>query len=162
MAAVVADVTVNKKTGKITVTNLYGAQDTGLIVYPGGVENQAVGSMTQGPSRALFEQVIFNKTNVTSLDWVTYPILRFKDAPKITFSLVQRTDIPAVATGTPRALAARDRLRRAADRSDRGCDRERVLRRDGRSCPPGADQPGPRQGSPQGRRRRLIAPGRET
>ena len=37
---------------------------------------------------------------MTSLDWVTYPILRFKDAPKITFSLVQRTDIPAVATGT--------------------------------------------------------------
>jgi nicotinate dehydrogenase subunit B len=100
MAAVVADVSVNKKSGKITVSNLYGAQDTGLSIYPGGVENQAVGSMTQGLSRALNEQLVFNKTNVTSLDWVTYPILRFKDAPKITFSLVQRTDIPAVATGT--------------------------------------------------------------
>ena len=100
MAAVVADVSVNKKSGKITVSNLYGAQDTGLTIYPGGVENQAVGSMTQGLSRALNEQLVFNKTNVTSLDWVTYPILRFKDAPKITFSLVQRTDIPAVATGT--------------------------------------------------------------
>ena len=100
MAAVVADVSVNKKSGKITVSNLYGAQDTGLTIYPGGVENQAVGSMTQGLSRALNEQLVYSKTNVTSLDWVTYPILRFKDAPKITFSLVQRTDIPAVATGT--------------------------------------------------------------
>ena len=100
MAAVVADVSVNKKSGKVSVSNLYGAQDTGLSIYPAGVENQAVGSMTQGLSRALNEQLVFNKTNVTSLDWVTYPILRFKDAPKITFSLVQRTDIPAVATGT--------------------------------------------------------------
>ena len=44
---------MNKKTGKISATHLYGAQDTGLVVYIGGVENQAVGSMTQGLSRAL-------------------------------------------------------------------------------------------------------------
>jgi nicotinate dehydrogenase subunit B len=100
MAAVVADVSVNKKTGKITAKHLYGAQDTGLSVYPGGVENQAVGSMTQGLSRALHEQLVFNKSNVTSLDWVTYPILRFKDAPPITVSIIQRMDIPAVDNGT--------------------------------------------------------------
>jgi CO/xanthine dehydrogenase Mo-binding subunit len=100
MAAIVAEVSVNKKSGKITATNLYGAQDTGLSVYTGGVENQAVGSMTQGLSRALYESLVFNKSNVTSLDWVTYPILRFKDSPPITFSLVQRTDIPAVDNGS--------------------------------------------------------------
>ena len=100
MAAIVADISVNKKTGKISATHLYGAQDTGLSVYIGGVENQAVGSMTQGLSRALYEQLAFNKSNVTSLDWVTYPILRFKDSPTITFSVIQRTDIPAVDSGT--------------------------------------------------------------
>jgi len=100
MAGIVADISVNKKTGKITATNLYGAQDTGLSVYTGGIENQAVGSMTQGLSRALYEALTFNKSNVTSLDWVTYPILRFKDSPQITFSLVQRTDIPAVDSGS--------------------------------------------------------------
>ncbi len=100
MSAIVADVSVNKKTGKITATHLYGAQDTGLSVYVGGVENQAVGSMTQGLSRTLYEQLEFNKSNVTSLDWVTYPILRFKDAPNVTFSVIQRTDIPAVDSGT--------------------------------------------------------------
>ena len=100
MSGIVADISVNKKTGKITTTHLYGAQDTGLSVYLGGVENQAVGSMVQGLSRAIYEQLAFNKSNVTSLDWVTYPILRFKDSPEITFSVVQRTDIPAVDSGT--------------------------------------------------------------
>jgi len=106
MAGIVADISLNKKTGKISVSNLYGAQDTGLTVYMGGVENQAVGSMTQGLSRALHEQVTFNKTNVTSLDWVTYPILRFMDAPKITFSVIQRTDIPSVDSGSVAADGA--------------------------------------------------------
>ncbi len=106
MTGIVADITLNKKTGKITATNLYGAQDTGLSIYVGGVENQGVGSMTQGLSRALYEQVKFNKTNVTSLDWVTYPILRFVDAPKITFSVIQRTDIPSVDSGTVAANGA--------------------------------------------------------
>ena len=103
MIAEVADVSVNKKSGKIVCTNVYCAQDTGLTQYVGGVANQAEGSITQGASRALFEQVVFNKSNVTSLDWVTYPIMRFEDAPKIHFEIVQRTDIPAV--NTPTVLA---------------------------------------------------------
>ena len=106
MSAIVADISVNKKTGKISATHLYGAQDTGLSVYIGGVENQAVGSMTQGLSRALYEQLGFNKSNVTSLDWVTYPILRFKDSPPISFSVIQRTDIPAVDSGTVASAGA--------------------------------------------------------
>jgi CO/xanthine dehydrogenase Mo-binding subunit len=100
MAGIVADIKVNKTSGKISVTNLYGAQDTGLSVYLGGVENQAVGSMTQGLSRAMLEAVNFDKSHVTSLDWVSYPILRFKDSPPITFSVVQRKDIPSVDSGT--------------------------------------------------------------
>jgi nicotinate dehydrogenase subunit B len=106
MSGIVAEIKLNKTTGKISVPNLYGAQDTGLTVYIGGVENQGVGSMTQGLSRALLEQVKFNKSNVTSLDWITYPILRFADSPKITFSVIQRTDIPSVDTGTVAANGA--------------------------------------------------------
>jgi nicotinate dehydrogenase subunit B len=99
-AAIVAEIELNKKTGKIVVKHVYGAQDTGLTVYPGGVENQAVGSIVMGASRALLEQVRFDKKRVTSFDFVTYPIMRFNDAPKVTFSIVQRTDIPAIDTGT--------------------------------------------------------------
>ncbi len=100
MVANVADIQLNKKTGKIVPLHLYSAQDTGLTVYPGGIENQAVGSLTQGASRALFEEVAFNRRQVTSLDWVTYPIMRFVDAPLITFDYIQRMDIPGINTGT--------------------------------------------------------------
>ena len=87
--------------------------------------------------------VAFNKTRVTSLDWVTYPILRFKDAPKITNVVVQRPD----------KLAAR--RRRAAVLPDPGGDRERVLRRDRRAHPRGADDAGARTQRPQGGGSRL-------
>jgi CO/xanthine dehydrogenase Mo-binding subunit len=100
MAAIVAEIELNKKTGKIVVKHVYGAQDTGLTVYPGGVENQADGSIVQGTSRALLEQVRFDKKRVTSFDFVSYPIMRFVDAPKVTFSIIQRTDIPAIDSGT--------------------------------------------------------------
>jgi len=98
--AIVADITVNKKTGKITPTHFYCAQDTGLTVYPDGIANQAEGGLIQGASRALTETVSFDKHQVTSLDWVSYPIMRFKDAPLTTFAYIQRTDIPATQTGT--------------------------------------------------------------
>jgi CO/xanthine dehydrogenase Mo-binding subunit len=55
-----------------------------LVINPASVENQIVGQQIQGTSRALHEEVVFSKTNVTSLDWATYPILRFKDHPKVT------------------------------------------------------------------------------
>ena len=99
MVANIADIEVNRKTGKIRVEKLYSAQDTGLVVYPGGVENQAVGSLVQGASRALVEEVAFDGSRVTSLDWVTYPIMRFKDSPKVQFEFIQRTDIPAASAG---------------------------------------------------------------
>jgi len=79
------DIEVNKKTGKILVKHVYGAQDAGLTVNPNLVENQMMGAMVQGVSRALFEELAFNKNQVTSLDWVSYPIMRFKE-PKLRFS----------------------------------------------------------------------------
>jgi CO/xanthine dehydrogenase Mo-binding subunit len=90
--AAVADITVNKTSGKITVNHLYSAMDAGLTINPGLVENQMSGLMIMGTSRALYEQVRFSKSNVTSLDWVSYPILRFKDHPKVTVAVVQFTD----------------------------------------------------------------------
>jgi CO/xanthine dehydrogenase Mo-binding subunit len=95
----IADIQVNTKTGKITPLHFYCAQDTGLTVYPEGVQNQAVGSLIQGASRVLSEQVVFDRHQVTSLDWVTYPMMRFKDAPQVTFEFIQRTDIPAISGG---------------------------------------------------------------
>ena len=100
-ASTVADITVNKKTGKITVDHVYAAQEAGLTVNPNLVENQMLGSVVQGVSRLLFEEVRFNKSYVTSVDWVTYPIMRFKDSPGFTPVIVQRTDKPSLGSGEP-------------------------------------------------------------
>ena len=103
--AIVADVTVNKKTGKITATHLYAAQDAGTTVNLASVENQMSGCLIQGCSRALLEEVRFTRERQTSLDWISYPILRFKEAPKVTTVVVQRTDQPSTGSGEPTTAA---------------------------------------------------------
>jgi len=94
----VADIEVNKKTGKITVKHVFVASDAGLIVYPDGMHNNEEGAIMQGVSRSLAEQLTFNKSNVTSLDWVAYPMVRFKEAPKVTLEALQRFDVPVTDT----------------------------------------------------------------
>ena len=103
--AIVADITVNKKTGVITVDHLYAAQDAGTTVNPASVENQMVGCLVQGVSRALIEEVRFTKVRQTSLDWVTYPVVRFKQAPNVTTVVVQRLDQPSSGSGEPTTAA---------------------------------------------------------
>jgi CO/xanthine dehydrogenase Mo-binding subunit len=92
-SAGVVDIEVNKKTGKITVQRMFVAVDAGFIVYPDGLHSNEEGAAIQGVSRALHEQVVFDKRGVTSTDWVTYPILRFKDSPELVLKGLQRTDV---------------------------------------------------------------------
>jgi CO/xanthine dehydrogenase Mo-binding subunit len=98
-SAAIADIEVNKKTGKITVLRVYLGADAGYVVYPDGLHNNEEGAVIQGVSRALHEEVAFDTRSVTSLDWVSYPILRFRDTPKIVFELRSRTDVPINDTG---------------------------------------------------------------
>jgi CO/xanthine dehydrogenase Mo-binding subunit len=79
-----ADVQVDMKTGKVTVLHSAVAQNNGITVGPDLVANQMSGSLIQGLSRAMHEAPAWNKERVTTIDWVTYPILRFKDSPKVT------------------------------------------------------------------------------
>ena len=81
---------MNRATGKVRIVHLYGAIDAGQVVNPGNVEAQITGQMVQTASRMLLEEVKFNETAVTSLDWLSYPILRFEDVPEITPIVVQR------------------------------------------------------------------------
>lgn len=87
--AVVADVEVNKKTGKVTVKHVYHALSAGLAVYPDGITNQIVGGTVQSISWTLVEQIRFTRTRVASTDFVSYPILRFKETPSVTPILIQ-------------------------------------------------------------------------
>jgi len=86
----VAEIEVNKETGRVVAKHLYGAIDAGLVVNPGIVEAQITGQLVQTASRMFKEEVTFNTTNVTSLDWNSYPILRFEETPEVTPVVVQR------------------------------------------------------------------------
>ena len=88
--AAVAEIEINKETGKVLAKHLYGAIDAGLVVNPGNVESQISGQLVQTASRMFKEEVTFSKNNVTSLDWNSYPILRFEECPQVTPVVVQR------------------------------------------------------------------------
>jgi nicotinate dehydrogenase subunit B len=104
--AAIADIEVNKKTGKITVKHVYQAVSAGLAVSIGGIENQIVGGVTQILSRLLVEKYRYSTTRVTSTDFVSYPIMRFRDAPKVTPIVIQWSSNPLTAgVGEPVAMA---------------------------------------------------------
>ena len=97
--AAVAEIEVNKDTGRIVAKRMFGAIDAGLAVNPGNIENQISGQLIQTVSRMLKEEVTFNTTNVTSLDWNSYPILRFEEAPEVTPIVVQRMNERSTGAG---------------------------------------------------------------
>jgi len=97
--AAVADIEVDRRTGNIVAKQLYGALDCGLAVNPALVENQIVGMMIQATSRMLKEEVTFDSTGVTSVDWVSYPVLRFAEHPNCTPVVVQRINEPSTGAG---------------------------------------------------------------
>ncbi len=102
----VAEIEVNKETGKVRVKRMYGAIDAGLAVNPAFIENQISGQLVQTASRMLLEEVTFNKTNVTSLDWNSYPILRFEECPEVIPIVVQRLDQKSTGAGEEVMAAA--------------------------------------------------------
>jgi CO/xanthine dehydrogenase Mo-binding subunit len=98
-AAAVADVEVNKSTGSVLVKRITLAHDCGLMVNPDGVKNQVEGNIVQGVSRALLEEVRFNADGVTSLDWASYPILKFSQVPEVDTVLINRPDVEPLGAG---------------------------------------------------------------
>jgi CO/xanthine dehydrogenase Mo-binding subunit len=97
--ALVAEVEVNRSTGAIRVTDVWCSHDCGQIVNPDGAINQIEGGIVQTISRTLLEELKFDQTHVTSTDWVSYPILRFPEVPRIHVSLINRPDMPLWGAG---------------------------------------------------------------
>ena len=92
-AAAAAEIDVNRATGEIAVRHIYTAQDYGLVINPDLVTSQAEGMSVQAVSRLLMEEVLFDEAAVTSLDWGSYPLARFTDAPKVTHTPISRPGI---------------------------------------------------------------------
>ncbi len=102
----VADVEVDRDTGQVTVKRLFGAIDAGLVVNPAIVESQIRGQLVQTASRMLYEEVTFDTAGVTSVDWVSYPILRFQESPEVTAVVVQRVNERSLGAGEEVMAAA--------------------------------------------------------
>jgi nicotinate dehydrogenase subunit B len=79
--ATIADVVVDPASGQIQVKRVVVAHDCGLVINPDGLRNQIEGNVIQSISRTLHEEVTFDRSRVTSRDWMGYPILRFKEIP---------------------------------------------------------------------------------
>jgi CO/xanthine dehydrogenase Mo-binding subunit len=93
------DVTVERATGRIRVTRVVASQDCGLMINPDCVQAQLEGNILQTLSRALHEEVVYDRDRVTTVDWASYPILTFPEVPKLEFELIQRLDQPPLGAG---------------------------------------------------------------
>jgi nicotinate dehydrogenase subunit B len=102
----VAEVEVERASGVVRVTRLWGALDAGCAVNPGIVEAQIVGQLVQTVSRMLHEEVTFGPAGVTSLDWASYQVARFSDCPEIVPIVVQHLDQPSSGAGEEVMAAA--------------------------------------------------------
>ena len=101
----VAEIEVDTETGIVVAKHMYGAIDPGQVINPGIVEHQIEAQMCHAASRMLKEEVTFSKTNVTSLDWASYGVLRHGEAPEVTAIAVSRPNVPSSGAGEE-ALAA--------------------------------------------------------
>jgi nicotinate dehydrogenase subunit B len=99
--AAVAEVEVNRKTGKIRCTHIVIVQDNGLTINPRAVKLGIEAGVVQTVGRTLLEEVKFNRSNVTSLDWDGYPIIRFTDVPSVDVISIDQPGLRATGSGEP-------------------------------------------------------------
>jgi CO/xanthine dehydrogenase Mo-binding subunit len=93
------EVAVDRASGQIAVERVACAHDCGQIINPDGVRAQVEGSILQTISRVLMEEVMFDRSRVVSVDWASYPILRFSGVPKINIELINRPTEQPVGAG---------------------------------------------------------------
>jgi nicotinate dehydrogenase subunit B len=101
--AAVAEVQVDRPSGQVRVNRVVVAQDCGQIINPDGVRAQVEGCVIQTTSRTLKEELKWDRSRVTSLDWVTYPILTFPEVPRVEIELINRPAEPPWGVGEPAA-----------------------------------------------------------
>jgi nicotinate dehydrogenase subunit B len=100
--ATVAEVEVNRRTGAVHVKRFVCAHDCGLIINPEALRGTIAANLIQSLSRSLKEEVMFDNTHVTSVDWNTYPVARASDIPdQVDILLIDHPEIPPSGAGEP-------------------------------------------------------------
>ncbi|KWV46274.1 aldehyde dehydrogenase [Bradyrhizobium macuxiense] len=98
--AVASEVEVDRETGRARLVRAVAAVDAGQVVNPDGITNQIEGAIVQSTSWTLYESVSFDEARITSIDWQTYPILRFNAVPdKIDVRIINRPGQPFLGSG---------------------------------------------------------------
>jgi nicotinate dehydrogenase subunit B len=105
VVAQVADIELDKTSGQVSVKKVTVAHDCGIIVNPDGLRNQIEGNVVQGTSRALIEEVDFDENGVNSLDWTSYPIIRFNQVPDVDIVLINRPELEPMGAGEAASIA---------------------------------------------------------
>jgi nicotinate dehydrogenase subunit B len=90
---------VDRASGRIDIRRVVCAHDCGLIVNPDALRNQIEGCILQTLSRALHEEVKFDQSRVTTVDWASYPILTFPEAPPVEVALIDHPELPLLGAG---------------------------------------------------------------
>jgi nicotinate dehydrogenase subunit B len=98
-AATVAEVEVNKRTGKVRVTRIVCSHDVGIIINPAGIKAQIEGNIVHGVSRTLKEEVVLDGKTSRSRDWESYQVLRFTELPEIKIALINRPNASPTGSG---------------------------------------------------------------
>jgi nicotinate dehydrogenase subunit B len=101
LVACIARVQVDPDSGTVSVKRIVVAHDCGLIINPDGLKNQIEGNVIQSLSRTLKEEVQFDEFRIKSVDWESYPILKFSEVPDVDIVLINRPDQPALGAGEP-------------------------------------------------------------
>jgi CO/xanthine dehydrogenase Mo-binding subunit len=100
--AIVAEVDIDRSSGKIFARKFTVAHDCGQIINPDGLKYAIEGNIVQGVSRTLWEEVKFDAKNVTTVDWMTYPILDITETPEaIDVVLIDHPEIAPTGAGEP-------------------------------------------------------------
>jgi len=98
--AIASEVEVNRETGRARLVRAVAAVDSGQVVNPDGLTNQIEGAIMQSTSWTLYERVTFDESRITSVDWQTYPILRFDAVPeKIEVHIINQPGKPFLGSG---------------------------------------------------------------
>ena len=98
-------IAVMPATGVIAVEKVTVVVDPGIVVNPLQLKRQVEGGTMMGVSEALYEEVAFDESGVTSRDWQSYPILKMGDMPEVKVVLVHRPEVGSYGGGSEAANA---------------------------------------------------------
>jgi len=101
MVAIIAEVHVDKSTGKVTPIKIVCAQDMGQVVNPHGATLQTEGGITMGLGYALYEDIEFNGGKIKARNFNSYTITKFSVTPKITCVFIDKMDSKPQGGGEP-------------------------------------------------------------